>query len=53
MDQKITIENLANKIGKVGFLLFINESATRTNVSPWKKSLISFLDLFKIESLRG
>lgn len=52
MDQKITIENLAIKMGKVGFLLFINEGATKNNVLPWKKSLISFLDLFKVESLR-
>ncbi len=53
MDQKITVENLASKMGKVGFLLFINESATRANSGPWKKSLISFLDLFKVESFRG
>lgn len=34
----------------VGFLFFIEEKNTRTNILPWKKALQNFLDLFKAES---
>jgi hypothetical protein len=35
---------------KVGFLIFIEEKNTRTNITAWKKVLLSFLDLFKADS---
>jgi hypothetical protein len=35
----------------VGFLLFIDEKSTRTNIIPWKKAILNFLELFRPESL--
>lgn len=30
----------------MGFVLFIDEKSTRTNITSWKKTLQSFLELF-------
>lgn len=35
----------------VGFLIFIDEKSTRTNIIPWKKAILNFLELFRPESL--
>lgn len=42
---------LVERSSKVGFLIFIEEKSTRTNIIPWKKALLNFLDLFRLECL--
>jgi uncharacterized short protein YbdD (DUF466 family) len=51
LEQKLTTDLLMGKSSCVGFLIFIEEKSTRTNIIPWKKALLGFLDLFRPEGL--
>jgi hypothetical protein len=39
------------RLQNVGFLIFIEEKSTRTNIIPWKKAVLGFLELFRPETL--
>lgn len=51
LEQKLTIDLMVARSQVVGFLLFIDEKSTRTNIIPWKKAILNFLELFRPESL--
>lgn len=51
LEQKLTVDLLVARSNRVGFLLFIEEKSTRTNIIPWKKALLGFLDLFRPDAL--
>lgn len=46
LEQKLTVNYTFDKGEKVGFLLFVEEKNTRANVATWKKTLLSFLEVF-------
>lgn len=51
LEQRVNMEYLIKKTNKVGFLIFVDEKNTRTNVNTWKKTLLNFLELFKPDTI--
>lgn len=50
LEQRLALNFMAAKNTTVGFLFFIEEKNTKSNILPWKKALQNVLDLFKAES---
>jgi hypothetical protein len=52
-EHKLTLDLMVSRLQVAGFVLFIEEKATRanTNIAPWKKAFLNFIELFRPESL--
>ena len=47
LEYKITVNMMMNCAKKVGFVFFVDEKNTRTNVTSWKKTFYGWVELFK------